>query len=145
MKIRALSTVCPFCVNEITERTYENKDYINKIEDNDICTTLEINHTCDCFCKKCHNHYTVDFGKAILKRYKTSIYDEEDDMKVFVDYESEFDTSYRIVEYKGKNMIIADRDDNVRVVIDDEAKEILKNNHKKAETLAYRAWMTTYR
>ena len=97
-----------------------------------------------CYCFDCQKDYSVDFGVARLIRYYPFIYNSNDDIKLYVEYESEFDRSYRIIEVNGISMITME-DDEDPIIINNNTKEELVGNHKEAMSFTYNTWMMRHR
>ena len=137
------SLACPFCDAQgrnIESRhvdTYES----DKQKETDIMT---IKRVYECHCKKCNRDYKVDYGHAILIRYKPFVYGVNDDIKLYVDYESQFDMSYKIAEVDGIPMILVEYDDYPLIIEGKEKKEFI-DSHEKAKEYTYNAWMNRYR
>ena len=132
---------CPICngndINVNREDTYKREEQENLIR-------VFIHRNYDCYCRKCQKEYSVDYGNAKLVRYKPFIHVTQDDVKLFVDYESEFDRSYKIAEVNGISMILME-DDIYPVILNKENKEELIDNHDKAMSYTLNTWMNRYR
>ena len=81
---------------------------------------------------------------ARLFRYHPFIYSSNDDIKLYVEYESEFDRSYRIIEVQGIPMITMEDDEDPIIINNDTKEELIFANYK-AKSLTYNNWMTRHR
>ena len=144
MKKNYNSLACPYCHGEHGNNM--QCKLVEKIEkeENENCTIVTIKRDYDCYCFDCQKKYSVDFGMARLFRYHPFIYSSNDDIKLYVEYESEFDRSYRIIEVQGIPMITME-DDEDPIIINNDTKEELIVDHDKAKSLTYNTWMTRHR
>ena len=138
------SIACPKCKAFGVNISVSEVDDYEKIEYENV-TGFNIKRTYKCVCKKCGESYEVDYGNAQLRRYNPP----EDvtcyhDVKEYISYESEFDRSYRIITTRGISMIIID-DDMYPIVISEQKKNELINNHEEAKSLILNIWMSRYR
>jgi len=142
-KIRK-SLECPICHAFGNDKTYSYNDNYQKKE-TEKKTVVNIRRIYTCHCKKCNKNYQVDYGKAKLVKYKPFIYGVcLDDVKIYVTYESEFDRSYKIITVNNTPMILAE-DDDFPIIINNQQKEELVNNHDKTKGLVFNTWMNRYR
>ncbi len=135
---------CPYCNGEHGNNvTHKAEDKIEK-DENEHRTIVTIKRDYNCYCNNCKKGYTVDYGMARLIRYYPFITAANDDIKLYVEYESEFDRSYRITEVKGIPMVIMD-DDPYPIIISNDQEEELIDNHTEAISFTYNTWMTRHR
>ena len=138
-----LSLACPYCFGEGRNIVSRKIDTIEKEEREDR-EIINIKRVYNCHCNRCGNDYNVDYGSGILVKYKQFIYACNDDVKLYVDYDSQFDRSYQIVDINDQPMIIMD-DDCYPILIDSDTKKEMINDHEKAKVYTYNTWMTRHR
>ena len=143
MKKVNLSLACPYCFGEGKNIVSTKIDSIEK-EEHDDCEVVHIKRVYNCHCNICGKDYNVDYGEGILIKYKQFVYACNDDVKLYVDYESQFDRSYKIVDINGQTMIIME-DDCYPVLIDRNTKKEMIANHEKAKVYTYNTWMNRHR
>ena len=137
------SLSCPFCMAEGKDVVTTPSDKFEQ-ENQGKDTVITIKRTYECHCKKCDHDYQVDYGQARLIRYQPFIYVTNDDIKIYIDYESEFDRSYKIIEVNDIPMIITESDDYPIIVGKEKATELIED-YQKAKEYAYNIWMDRYR
>ena len=144
MPKQCLSLACPYCnCQKGTDLHCVKKDEYQK-EERELSTFITIHRFYECRCDICKKDYNVDYGYAQLIKYKPFIYNNMDRTKLFVEYNSQFDRSYKIMEVDDITMMIID-DDDTPIIIKDDEKEYLITEHGKAKTYAYYTWMNRHR
>ncbi len=138
-----LSLACPFCFSEGKNIVSTKMDVSDK-EEKDNCEIINSKRIYNCHCNNCGRDYKVDYGNSKLIRYKQFIYACNDDIKLYVDYESQYDRSYQIVDVNGESMILME-DDIYPILIDNDSRSELISNHEKAKVYTYNTWMNRHR
>ena len=135
---------CPECGAEGLDLKVESKILETSKTEEDNKIICEYKKVYYCHCKKCNHDYEVDYGKGILSKYIKPEYETcAYDVVEFVEYESEFERSYKIIDDNGVQMIFFN-DDYPRI-INNELKDELINDHEKTKQLVYSTWMSRYR
>ncbi len=143
MEKKYTSLACPFCHANGTNIKYKKIDECEK-EGPPNCTIINIKRTYNCYCKNCGMEYNVDYGRARLIRYNPFINAVQDNVKLYVEYESEFDRSYEIVEVDDIPMIIME-DDKYPIILDKNHQKELISNHEETKRYTYNTWMSRHK
>lgn len=137
MKNRTLQ--CPNC-NAIDAKLTPIDNRVIKETRN--ASIIETERAYRCTCRKCKKIYELYYGKSVLKRYnKDSEENVFGDIKIYVTYDSEYDTSYKIIKTNDVMMMITNNDE-YPIVIND--REII-DNPAKVRSMMYKTRRNRYK
>ena len=99
-----------------------------------------------CHCKVCGEEYEVKWGMSSYRKYDPPYYDTQlGDVLVYVRYYgNEMHRGYKIISVDDVPMMMIDEDE-YPIILTDQEKDELVNDHVKARIKANDTWMNRYR